>query len=79
MESPEEQQSPQTKNHKVSGMLILLVTRLLIVVRVGCGSTHIPVSQTWEVIDTATGQVINSTTQTQPLGTWWPDLFFRPL
>lgn len=35
-----------------------------------------PVMLTWRIINTATGDIINSTSSFQAPGTWWPELHF---
>ena len=57
-----------------------LLTLLLITVFIGPGATshnpHQPANLTWVIYNPETGEVLNSSSNVAPKGTWWPVLTF---
>ena len=57
-----------------------LLTLLLITVFIGPGATshnpHQPAHLTWVIYNPETGEVLNSSSNVAPKGTWWPVLTF---
>ena len=57
-----------------------LLTLLLITVFIGPGATshnpHQPANLTWVIYNPETGDVLNSSSNVAPKGTWWPVLTF---
>ena len=58
------------------------LTLLLITVLIGPGTTshnpHQPAKLTWVINNPETGEVLNSSSNVAPKGTWWPVLTFGP-
>ena len=66
----------ETETRTVGGLLTLL----LITVFIGPGATshnpHQPAHLTWVIYNPETGEVLNSSSNVAPKGTWWPVLTF---
>ena len=65
---------------KLKIMTGALLTLLLITVLIGPGATshnpHQPANLTWVIHNPETGEVLNSSSNVAPKGTWWPVLTF---
>ena len=71
----------ETETHLTGGLLILLLMAALINPGVTSRSfsaqnPHHPANMTWIVYNPETGEVINSSSNVAPKGTWWPILTF---
>ena len=70
---------PDLRTSQRSFLDMIMIKLLAISLLVSWGTTtslHQPCRQTWVLTDGETGNILNYTTHTGPLGTWWPDLYF---
>ena len=57
--------------------LTLLMMAVLLDPRTASTDPHQPVKITWRLQNGLTREVLNTTTKTHPLNTWWPDFYFN--
>ena len=74
-------QSLKIEAHLTADLRRITLTLLMMAVLLdpGTASTdpHQPVKITWRLQNGLTREVLNTTTKTHPLNTWWPDFYFN--
>ena len=66
----------ETETCPPGGLLILLLRAALIDPGATSHNPHQPAKITWKLNDRQTHELLNETSGTHPLNTWWPDLNF---